>query len=240
MWLGRAGDGCIGFRRPFAFRRGAVGNERRDLAFGAGGVATFLAVHATRMQRRRGALVLSRRVRFQGCVDRISGQLGPFIVALLVAGGAGFVSAAALEVFARWTGVAARLAHGAVAVLAFGTRRAIAEVALLADGTIFARRTIGAGAIVATGAHRVRAVVRARSGRGLDLDLVVLRVADGDGEGFGGVTHDLELGFVAEDADRANLGLGDVADAADERQDPFWICVSLAADIETEPHAVAF
>ena len=73
--------------------------------------------------------------------------------------GAGFVAAGAFEVFARRTGVAACLARGSVAVLAFGTRGAVAEVARLANGTIFARRTIDADAIVATGAYRVRAVI---------------------------------------------------------------------------------
>ncbi len=156
------------------------------------------------------------------CVDRISRQLLAFLLALLVAGGAGFVAGRA--------DVRARFAAGTLAVFA-----------LLADGTILARCAIGARAVaVAAGAHGMHAVVRAGRGGGFDLDLVFARVADGDGEGFGGVADDLELGFVREDADRADLGFGDVTEAADQRQDPFRIGIALAADIETEPRAIAF
>ena len=71
--------------------------------------------------------------------------------------------------------------------------------------------------------------------RRLDADFLVARFLDGAHETIGGVADDLELGFLVEDADRADLGLGDVAEAADQRHEPFRIGIAVAADIEPEP-----
>ncbi len=46
---------------------------------------------------------------------------------------------------------------------------------------------------------------------------------------------DLEARLFGEGADRADLLLGDAADAADQRDQPFGIGVAVAADVQTEP-----
>src|SRR5690606_13403588 len=92
---------CIGFGRPGALgrflarRTGArfLCADRREAAGGARGVAALLAVEAARMDVRRGftrrLLLLSGSERGHG---RIGGLEGAFLVALLVARGAGFIA----------------------------------------------------------------------------------------------------------------------------------------------------
>ena len=51
--------------------------------------------------------------------------------------------------------------------------------------------------------------------------------------------HDLEARVAIKNLDGADLGLGHVAGAADERQQPARIRITLAADVQAEPHHVA-
>src|SRR6476469_3098481 len=51
--------------------------------------------------------------------------------------------------------------------------------------------------------------------------------------------HDLEARIAVIDLDRANLGLGDVAGAADQRQQPARLGVAVTPDIEAEPNHFA-
>ena len=58
-------------------------------------------------------------------------------------------------------------------------------------------------------------------------------------EPLGGVAGDLEPGLAVGDADRADLLLGDVAAAADQRDQPARVGVAGAADVHPEPDHVA-
>src|SRR5690606_5834303 len=74
---------------------------------------------------------------------------------------------------------------------------------------------------------------RRRLGRGDPRLFLALgrRRAEGVGVGQG----DLEARLFGEGADRADLLLGDAADAADQRDQPLGIGVAVAADVQTEP-----
>ena len=61
----------------------------------------------------------------------------------------------------------------------------------------------------------------------------------GFSELIGELGHDLEARVAIENLDGADLGLGHVAGAADERQQPARIRIALAADVQAEPHHVA-
>ena len=86
----------------------------------------------------------------------------------------------------------------------------------------------------------MRCFTSARSAARLNLHFFVAGQLHGVGEGRCSVADDLELGFVVEDADWADLGLGHLTEAADQRQDPFRIGLAAAADIHAEPDAIAF
>lgn len=78
-----------------------------------------------------------------------------------------------------------------------------------------------------------------RGARRRDLNIVFQRLLCCDGEGVCGVADDLKPGFVLEDADRPDLGLGDMAQPADQWHQPFRVGVAAPADIEAEPGAIA-
>ena len=58
---------------------------------------------------------------------------------------------------------------------------------------------------------------------------------DGQCKAVGILLQDLEAGIAVVDLDGADLGLGNVAGAADQRQQPAGIGVALTADVEAEP-----
>ncbi|CUS45248.1 hypothetical protein MGWOODY_Smn1605 [hydrothermal vent metagenome] len=70
------------------------------------------------------------------------------------------------------------------------------------------------------------------------LGLLAHRALDRGHELAGDGARDLERRLVRADADRADLVLGDVPAAADQRQDPARIGVLAAADIHAEPHDI--
>src|SRR3569833_669627 len=74
--------------------------------------------------------------------------------------------------------------------------------------------------------------------RGRDAQPTLLALADQDGEFGGHRGIDLEQGFHLEYADGADILLGDLALAADFRQQPFGIGIALTPDIEPEPDAI--
>src|SRR5690606_37547856 len=55
------------------------------------------------------------------------------------------------------------------------------------------------------------------------------------GETVGDLAYDLELGLAVEDADRADLPLGHMAQPADQRDQPFRVGIGLAAHRHAEP-----
>ena len=59
------------------------------------------------------------------------------------------------------------------------------------------------------------------------------------GEALLGLQHDLELGLAVEDADLTDIFLGDVPQAADQRNEPFRIGVVLPPDRHAEPSGLA-
>src|SRR5579859_478938 len=100
-------------------------------------------------------------------------------------------------------------------------------VSRLAEGGL-----VGELLLVALGRPRGRRLVQ-----GLDAHFGLFDLGDGGLEALGHRLEDLELGVAVEDADGADIGFGDLAHAADHRQQPARIGVLLAAGIELEPDA---
>src|SRR3984957_15479012 len=96
-------------------------------------------------------------------------------------------------------------------------------------------RTLAAGR--RTGA-RLRARLRHRIRQRLDPDIFRRAAADVAGELCARRLRHFEPGFVVENPDRADIGLGKAAGAADHRQQPFRIGVFRAAYVEAEPYAL--
>ena len=101
---------------------------------------------------------------------------------------------------------------------------------------------LGRGALVAAGVG-FRGIARGAVGGFDDDAALVLAARDrraGECRAELGlhVAGDLEEGFVRGDADGADLVAGDVATAAQQRQDPARIGALAAADIHAEPHRV--
>ena len=74
-----------------------------------------------------------------------------------------------------------------------------------------------------------------RGGGGVDADIALGRTLDRQAEAGFGLRDDLELGLAVKDPDLTDILLGHMAQATDQRDQPFGIGVVLPADRHAEP-----